>query len=366
MFKIYEDDPCDNILPFEGSNIFLNNDPSLNSQFNSDLSLPFVDLENEKNKENDFNLEKFNQTFLNIFEDKTTNFETRKNDNHCSLKNNNPNNLNIKEPKIYSFEDIIKILTENSLSNIISLLTKDETIEKYESNMKLLNKKRKRNRTKNKENENEVVYKRGRKKIDDETDRKHGKYAPDNIIKKIKSKLFEKMINFINSIVNKNNEESKRKLFKKLDYKYINQMKQELDLKLLNSPLKDLLLKDISSKYSNLPSNSNRVNLEKILESEKNDEAIMFVINLSFREFIELFCLKKNLKDIESSNKIVSNITQRIKKNLPRVDSLLDDILEKNDKKYLSYFIFHLYNYEQWFSTKNGRNSKKSERELDV
>ena len=171
MFKIYEDDPCDNILSFEGSNIFLNNDPSLNSQFNSDLSLPFVDLENEKNKENDFNLEKFNQTFLNIFEDKTTNFETRKNDNHCTLKNNNPNNLDIKEPKIYSFEDIIKILKENSLSNIISQITKDEAIEKYESNMKLLNKKRKRNPNKNKENENEVVYKRGRKKIDDETDR---------------------------------------------------------------------------------------------------------------------------------------------------------------------------------------------------
>ena len=50
MYQIYEDDPCSNVLPFEGSNIFLNNDPSLNSQFNSDLSLPFVDLENEKNK----------------------------------------------------------------------------------------------------------------------------------------------------------------------------------------------------------------------------------------------------------------------------------------------------------------------------
>jgi hypothetical protein len=48
--------------------------------------------------------------------------------------------------------------------------------------MKLLNQKRKRNRTKNKENENKVVYKRGRKKINDDTDRKHGKYTPDNII----------------------------------------------------------------------------------------------------------------------------------------------------------------------------------------
>ena len=55
-------------------------------------------------------------------------------------------------------------------------------------------------------------------------------------MKKIKSKFFEKIISFINRIVNKNNEESKREIFKKLDYKYTNQMKQEIDLKLLNIP----------------------------------------------------------------------------------------------------------------------------------
>ena len=360
MNQIYEDDLFGSILPLEGSNIFHNNDPCLNNQFNIDLSLPSIDLENDKNKEGDFNTY-FNQTFHKIFEDKTTNFETKKKDNHFPLKNNKQNNSDIKVPILYTFEDITKILSENSLSNILDKITKDETIEKYESDMKLLNQKRKRSRNKNKENENEnkVVYKQGRKRINDDTDRKHGKYAPDNIIKKIKSKFFEKIISFINAIVNKNNEESKREIFKKLDYKYINQMKQELDLKLLDSPLKDLLLKDISPKYTNLPPNINRVHLEEILETEKNDETIMFVLNLSFREFIELFCLKKTLEDIGNSNKIVNNVTQRIMNNLPRIDSLLDDILEKNDKKYLSHFIFHLYNYEQWFITKNGRRSKK-------
>ena len=69
--------------------------------------------------------------------------------------------------------------------------------------------------------------------------------------------------------MNKNNEESKKEIFKKLDYKYKNQMKQELDLKLLDSSLKDILIKDISPKYTNLDPNTNRVKLEEILEKEK-------------------------------------------------------------------------------------------------
>jgi len=364
MFQAWEDDSFSNLFS-EGPNIFLNNEPNLNNQFNFDLSLPLEELENGNNKGGIFNKD-FNQPFPNYFEDKTTNFETRKKDNHHSLINNNSNNSDIKDLKIYTFEDITKILAENSLNNILNQFTKDETIEKYENSMKLLNQKRKRNRSKTKEIENEVVYKRGRKKRDDDTDRKHGKYAPDNIMKKIKSKLLDKLISFINAIVNINNEESKREIFKKLDYKYTNQMKQELDLKLLDSPLKDLLLKDISPKFTNLPPNSNKVNLEKILEDEKNNEVIMFVLNLTFREFIELFCLKKTLQEIDGLNKIVKDKIQRIMNQLPGIDSLLDDILKNNDKKYLSHFIFHLYNYEQWFLAKQGRTSRKRRTELDI
>ena len=361
--KMFDDVSYDNILPLDEPNLTLNNTPFLNNELNFELCSHYIDLDHEENKEGDFNTA-YNQPFPYFSEDKTTNLETRKKDSNCSLKNNNFNNSENKDSKIYTFEDILKIFKEKSLKNILDKFTKDEVIEKYESNMKLLNQKRKRNRTKNKENknENEEVYKRGRKRNDDDTDRKHGKYAPDNIMKKLKSKLFEKIIKFINTIVNKNNEESEKEVFKKLDYKYTNQMKKELDLELLDSPLKNILIKDISPKYTNLNPNSNRVKLEQILEKEekeKNDEILLFVLNLSFREFIELFCLKKTLKDIESSAIIDGNILQRLMNNFPRIDSLLSDILIKNDKVYLSHFIFHLYNYEQWFLSKIGRRSFK-------
>ena len=359
----------DNILLQDETSLPYNNIPFLNDEFNFDLCSHSIDLDHEKNKEGDFN-SVYNQFLINIFEDKATNFATRKKDKQCPIKNNNSNNSEIKDSKIYTFEDISKILTENSLNNISDKLTKDVAIKKYENNMKLLNQKRKRNRNKNRENENdnenEEVKKRGRKRMDDDTERKHGKYAPDNIMKKIKSKFFEKIISFMNKIMNKNYEESEREIFKKLDYKYTNQMKQNLDLELLNSPLKDILIKDISPKYTNLNPNSNKVKLEEIMEKEKNNEIIMFVLNLSFREFIELFCLKKTLKDIESSKKIDRNMLQRLMNNFPKIDSLLNDISEKNDKVYLSHFIFHLYNYELWFLSKIGRSSRKNKKEISI
>ena len=353
-----------NILSQDETSLPLNNITFLNNDLNFDLCSHSIDLDHGKNKEDDFNTV-YNQSFINIYEDKATNFETRKKDNYCPIKNNNSNISEIKDSKIYTFEDISKILTENSLNSILNKFTKDEAIKKYESNMKLLNQKRKRNRNRSKEdeNENEEEKKRGRKRKDDNTDRKHGKYAPDNIMKKIKLKLFENIVSFINRIVNKNNEKSKREIFKKLDYKYIKKLKQETDLKLLNSTLMDILLKDISRKYTSLNPNSNRVKLEEILRNEKNDEIIMFALNLSFREFIDLLCLKKDFKDIENLKKIEINRIQRLITNLPRIDSLINGISKINDKAYLSHFIFHLYNYEQWFLTKKGRKGRNSKKD---
>ena len=225
MFQNLNDYSLSNKISPDETIIFHKN---VNNELNFDLSSHSIDLDHKKNEEEDDFNKDYNLSFLKIFEDKTTDFETRKKDSFTSLRFNNANNLDTQNIIIYSFEDISKILKENSLNNILDQFTKDEIIENYENNMKLLNKKRKRNRTKNKENENEIIYKRGRKKMNDDTDRKHDKYAPNNIIKKIKLKLIEKSISFINAIVNKNNEKSKREIFKKLDYKYIKKMKQDL------------------------------------------------------------------------------------------------------------------------------------------
>ena len=324
--------------------------------------------EDKKDLEDQFT--KLLSPYFQNFEDQATNYETKKKENILSLKNNSDNS-DTKIPKSFIFEDILKIFKQkyNKSSNIIlDNFKKDEKIEKYEKimylyDMKLL--KNKRNRSKNKENENGVPFNRGRKKKDDNTKRKHDKFSSDNIFKKIKAKLIEIAIEFINNIVNRNKKDPIKVIFKKIDYKYINQMRQDLDIELLNEPLKNLLLKDVSKKYSNISTDSNRIKLENLIKNEKNDEIIMFVLNLPFRDFIELYCSKKTIYDIESSSNIDSGSCQKIMNELPRIDSLLNKIFKKNDGKFLSHFIFLLYNYEKSVLIKKGRNLKKSSIEAE-
>ena len=354
-----------NLSSSKDFNIFQDDELYMNNLDNNGLCFSPVFSEDKKDIEDQL----FPPYFPN-FEDQATNFETKKKENSL-FANNNSDNSDTKIPKSFIFEDILKIFKQkyNESSNIIlKNFTKDEIIEKYEKIMylydiKLL--KNKRNRSKNKGNENEVPFSRGRKRKDDNSKRKHDKFSSDNIFKKIKAKLIEIAIEFINNIVNRNKKDPLKVIFKKIDYKYINQMRQDLDIKLLNEPLKNLLLKDVSKKYSNISTDSNRIKLENLIKNEKNDEIIMFVLNLPFRDFIELYCSKKTIYDIESSSNIDSGICQKIMNELPRIDSLLNKIFKKNDGKFLSHFIFLLYNYEKSVLIKKGRNLKKPSIEVE-
>jgi len=347
-------------IPPEDRGIFEIDEFYKNNQTNFDLYFKSEASEDEKDIYDPFKTA-FKESFPN-FEEQVTNFETKKKDIH--FLNNNSNNSNIKMPKSYIYEDIRKIIKEKIKDpKILDIFKKDEKIEKYENVMNLYDNnllQNKRNRSKNKGNENEVPYARGRKKKGDNTKRKHDKYSIDNIMKKIKTNLLEIAIEFINQIVNKSKEESQKILFKKIGYKYINQMKQDIDIELLNGTLKDLLLKDVSRKYSVLSEDSNRINLEELMKNEKNNETIMFMLNLKFRELIELYLSKITMNDLESSRNIDSSACQTIVDELPKIDSLLNKISKKNDGKFLSLFIFLLYNYEKIILIKKGRNSKKN------
>jgi hypothetical protein len=151
MFQTLNNDSLNNKLSADEASIFHKNVPLLNNELNFDLSSHSIDLDKKKNEEEDDFNKDYNLSFLKIFEDKTTHFETRKKDNLISQRFNNANNSETQNLIIYSFEDISKILKENSPNNILDQFTKDELIENYENNMKLLHKKRKRNLTKNKE-----------------------------------------------------------------------------------------------------------------------------------------------------------------------------------------------------------------------
>jgi len=95
------------------------------------------------------------------------------------------------------------------------------------------------------------------------------------------------------------------------------------------------------------------------MKNKKNNETIMLMLNLKFREFIELYLSKITMNDLESSRNIDSSVCQTIVDELPKIEYLLKKISKKNDGKFLLLFIFLLYNYENFFLIKKGRNSKK-------
>ena len=77
---------------------------------------------------------------------------------------------------------------------------------------------------------------------------------------------------------------------------------------------------------------------------------------MTIKDWIELFTLKKSI--IDCGNLSVGGC-EVIEKKIPSIADLFDEILEKNkDDIYFTKFIFYLYNYENWFESKRGRNKE--------
>ena len=185
----------------------------------------------------------------------------------------------------------------------------------------------------------------GRKKKDGIEKGKHNKYSPDNIIKKIKTIFFKYIIIYINLIKEKHAQKYKENFeFKKLSYEnYINNLKKDKEILLLNKPLKDFVSLEISSKHG-LNFDLNRQKMEKILEEEKDNQKLKFLLNMTFDEWIDIFTFKKKVDDDLEFNGL---------------QDVLEDLYDKVDDEYFSRFIFYLFNYKNWFHNKKARKPKK-------
>ena len=253
---------------------------------------------------------------------------------------------------VYTFDRIKLIFQKNYtiFEQILNNFIYDSHIEEAEN--KFMGKKRKRNYNST-TNIGSMKYskRKGRKEKADTSQRLHDKNISDNIIKKIKSKLFEKILQFINNILNsiQINFYEKKKILKDIDYKYINRLNKEFDLNLLNTSIKDLLSFKVSDKFRCIDKDFNK-NLIKELMNRKNDNKfLMFVLNMKFREWLDLFTLKKYPKEF----------SEELNKNMIKVKDMIEDIYKKNkDRNYISSFIFYLYNYENWFIMKRSQKKK--------
>ena len=206
---------------------------------------------------------------------------------------------------------------------------------------------------------NENIYKKSKKgrKCDENKKRKiHNRMSGDNIIKNIKAILLKFLVNFMNKIMGKK-EIDKNKLYY-LNYKYANDLKKSTNLDLFKMSIKDILKKEISPKIKTLNKNFNKILIQRIENQEELVEdynTTMFMFNMKFEEWIQLFVLKKSSNILSNAN-VDDNL---INSNLNGIIDLLNEMSEENDEEYFSLFIFYLYNYKRWFIKKRGRNNKK-------
>ena len=263
-----------------------------------------------------------------------------------------------KLPLFYSLDMIKEILSNNILDKKLKLkLKKEKTIENLHQYIFIRSKKKIKNK-----NTDLLMHilnekrKRGKIRKKDSMIMLHDKMTPDNILKKIKSKLLNNyIIAFLNGILN-----LKEKKLKKIDYKYINELIRDKELNNLNKPLGMLVSLDISKRYKTLDSNYNELIIEKIKKEKKNDETIQFALNLTFMDFIELFTHKKNINDlIKLYNKKPNINCVKIEENIHGIEELFIDLIKKYDIKYATLVVFYIFNIERALEFKQKRRKKQ-------
>ena len=87
--------------------------------------------------------------------------------------------------------------------------------------------------------------------------------------------------------------------------------------------------------------------MKNLLEYEKDNKELIYLLNMKFGDWIDVFTFQKEI-NFNSKFNGIENILKRLYKN------------ERDDyfSNYFSRFIFYLFNYKNWFQNKKGRKRK--------
>ena len=354
----------------------LNHYPGEYDHFKNDL-LNLMILQNERillSEEKGFQRDK-DEIYYNHshnLNEKKTSFIKNQTDFHYEKKNNSPSppeKKAIYDDKLLDnccpFEKIKKIFDEDEkkFKAINQKFTNNYYIESATDKLC----KRKRNRQmedsiaiKDKSKQQNKI-KRGRERTtDNRYYEEHTKMSGDNVVRKIKVKLFAYLLEFLNNILSKKHND-KNRLYK-LDYQFIKNLNKIKDIDYLNMPLKDLFSMEITPRYKSISYDHNKEFINRIINHEEWAEdynTVIFVFNMTFSEWLDMFTCKKDINYLKNKYAICDGINfEKIANNISSVNKLLEEMLEKNDEKYFSIFTFYLYNYKRWFSVKSSRRSK--------
>ena len=180
-----------------------------------------------------------------------------------------------------------------------------------------------------------LAIKRGRKKkmISKLIKSGHNKNKEDNIMRKIKTHLFEYIVNQLNLSLS-----DKRKKFCKIDKSLSENLKKDFNMELMEKRIFDIFMNTkISKKYKRI--------------SDKFYNAKL--INTILAENIEKETIKLlSMKIIDMINFIIEN---QLEEFLSIIENKEKGIDESNSEEYMSLLRKVLINYQNWFSIKRGR-----------
>ena len=174
--------------------------------------------------------------------------------------------------------------------------------------------------------------------------RVHNKFCNDNIRRRIKALFNNYIIKLLNNLLKKNFIGTKMK-FVKINIRITKDVGIKYNRNLLDKKIRDIIT-NVSKKYLN---QDNNIKCIKYIESHKNNEEIINVLNKTYKDLYVNYYLKS------SKNDILDNSFEAHKQK----------ILGLYGKEYSELFIKNAYNFIEFFAKGKNRKPRRLE-EVDT
>ena len=182
---------------------------------------------------------------------------------------------------------------------------------------------------------------------------KHNKFSPDNIMRKIKTNLFEILLRFINDSIKENEifEKKKKKIISikpfllKPNQEIIRSINIELNLDLLDAKLKTIFSQDVSKKVENYGIDKNKKLIEKIY-NEKKQKKTIDILNMTLNQCLEQIQGSKTYEELEGLETEFKKVIENLEKN--------------ESKEYVNQFVELVNSYRNYFEDRKPRQTKKN------
>ena len=183
----------------------------------------------------------------------------------------------------------------------------------------------------------------GRRKKNEffEEEAEHNKFRQDNMMRKIKTFNAKYILEILN-----NNLIDKKHKFYPLDAKLNENLKKDFNEKLLETKIYELFENFEMNKKTKRDENTNKILISKIFQ-EKTEKKVIAILNMTYKDILDL------IREKDSENflgKIRKKETKNNKNSTENVEFYMQEIKSL------------LYQYEDWFGFKLGRNVEKKKK----